>query len=47
MNALEELVESESIRKLRVRYAHAFDGNRMDELADLFTDDAICEFGPD
>lgn len=47
MNALEELVEADAIRKLRVRYAHAFDGNRMDVLADLFTDDAICEFGPD
>ncbi len=47
MNAIEELVESEAIRKLRVRYSHAFDGNRMDELVDLFTDDAVCEFGPD
>ena len=46
MNAIEELVESEAIRKLRVRYSHAFDGNRMDELVDLFTDDAVCEFGP-
>ena len=47
MTAIEELLELEAIRKLRVLYSHYYDGNRVDELADLFTDDAVCEFGPD
>lgn len=43
---LEQLLDIESIRQLRVLYSHYFDGKRVNELADLFTDDAICEFGP-
>jgi ketosteroid isomerase-like protein len=44
---IEELLEIEAIRQLRVLYSHHFDGKQLDELVDLFTDDAICEFGPD
>jgi len=47
MNALEELLEVEAIRKLRVMYSHHFDGQNLADLVDLFTDDAVCEFGPD
>lgn len=47
MDAIEELLETEAIRKLRVQYSHCFDGKRLDDLVDLFTDDAVCEFGPD
>jgi SnoaL-like domain len=47
MNAIEELLETEAIRKLRVLYSHYFDGRRLDDLVSIFTDDAICEFGPD
>lgn len=47
MNALEELLEVEAIRKLRVMYSHHFDGQNLAELVDLFTEDAVCEFGPD
>jgi hypothetical protein len=46
MTPLEELLETEAIRKLRVRYSHCFDGKRVADLVDLFTDDAVCEFGP-
>jgi len=42
---IEELLELEAIRKLRVMYSHYFDGKRLDDLVDLFTDDAVCEFG--
>ena len=35
------------IRKLRHQYSHYFDGKRLDDLVSIFTDDAICEFGPD
>lgn len=43
---IEELLEIETIKQLRIQYSHFFDGQRTDELADLFTDDAVCEFGP-
>lgn len=43
---LEEFLEKESIKELRIMYSHYFDGKMIDELVDLFTDDAICEFGP-
>ncbi len=45
MTDLEELVEIERIRKLRILYSHYFDSNDLDRLAELFTEDAICEFG--
>ena len=45
MSPIEELLEIEAIRKLRVLYSHYFDGKRVDDLADLFCDDAVCEFG--
>ena len=44
---LEDLLEIESIKQLRIKYSHFFDGKRIDELADLFTEDAVCEFGQD
>jgi hypothetical protein len=47
LTPIEELLETEAIRKLRVLYSHYFDGKRLDDLVGLFTDDAICEFGPD
>ena len=47
MTAIEELLEVEAIKKLRVLYSHYYDGKRVDDLAALFTDDAVCEFGPD
>ena len=43
---LEELLEKETIKELRIMYSHYFDGKNIDGLVDLFTDDAVCEFGP-
>lgn len=43
MNAdLNRLISVEAIRNLRLRYCHHLDANRMDALAALFTEDAIC-----
>ena len=42
---LRELLEKEKIRKLKQLYSHLMDSNQIDALADLFTEDAICEFG--
>ena len=44
---LEELLEKETIKEIRVKYSHYFDGKMVDDLADLFCEDAVCEFGPD
>ncbi len=47
MDAIEELLETEAVKKVRTQYSHYFDGQQLDALVDLFTDDAVCEFGPD
>lgn len=39
---LNRLVSLEAIRNLRLRYCHHLDANRMDALAQLFTEDATC-----
>ena len=39
-----ELQEVEAIRKLRALYAHRLDGHDWDGLAELFAEDAVCEF---
>ena len=44
---LDELLVKETIKELRIAYSHCFDGKDLDGLVDLFTDDAVCEFGPD
>jgi hypothetical protein len=43
---IDELLEMEAIKQIRYLYSHYYDGNRLEDLVDLFTDDAICEFGP-
>ncbi|MGI9327808.1 MAG: nuclear transport factor 2 family protein [Pseudomonadales bacterium] len=43
---IDELLDIEQIRNLRMVYGHYYDGQQVDSLVDLFTDDAICEFGP-
>ena len=42
---IDELLASEEIKKLRVRYGHYLDGCNADGLASLFTEDAVCNFG--
>ncbi len=44
MGAIEDLIDIEAIKNVRIMYAQYFDGQEMDNLADLFTEDAICEF---
>ena len=43
---IEELLEIEEIKNLRIMYGHYFDGGEVDKLAELFCEDAVCEFGP-
>ena len=44
---IEELLEIEEIKNLRIMYSHYFDGGQIDALASLFTEDAVCEFTED
>ena len=44
---LEEHLEIEAIKQLRVLYSQLFDSHRSDELAMIFTEDAVCEFSDD
>jgi hypothetical protein len=44
---VDELLEIEEIRQLRIMYSHYFDGGQVDDLANLFTEDAVCEFTED
>ena len=41
---VEELLEREAIKEVRILYSHYFDGNEPEKLAALFTEDAVCEF---
>jgi ketosteroid isomerase-like protein len=43
---LARLLEIEAIRDLKLRYAQYLDSLLIDHLADLFTEDAVCHFGP-
>lgn len=44
---LKELLEKEQIRKLKQLYSHLMDSKQIDALADIFTEDAVCDFGPE
>ena len=46
LSPIEELLEIEAIKKLRILYSHYFDGGKTNKLVDLFADDVVCEFGP-
>lgn len=43
---IEDLLDIERIRKLRVLYSYYLDAAELDSLMGLFADDAVCEFGP-
>lgn len=44
--ALRQLLEVEAVRKVRQNYSTYLDTLQIDDLADLYTDNALCEFGP-
>lgn len=41
---IDDLLEIESIRQLRLAYSNYFDGQNAEGLASLFAQDAVCEF---
>ena len=42
---IDELLAIEEIKNLRYGYAAHFDSNDLDSLMNLFTEDAVCDFG--
>ncbi|MBH0112097.1 nuclear transport factor 2 family protein [Novosphingobium sp. YJ-S2-02] len=40
---LRALIDKDEIRDLRIRYSHLLDGNRIDELDEVFAADAVVE----
>jgi hypothetical protein len=43
---LRRLLELERIRKVRLLYSQLMDSGDIDGLAEIFAEDAVCEFGP-
>jgi len=43
---LRKLLEIEAIREVRQNYSTYLDTLQVDKLADLYTENALCEFGP-
>jgi hypothetical protein len=43
--AVGELRDIEAIKTLKARYCHLVDAGRWDELAELWTEDATCDYG--
>jgi hypothetical protein len=43
---VDDLLDIAAIERLRHLFSHHFDGQRLDDLVDLFAEDAVCEFGP-
>jgi hypothetical protein len=46
LRRLRELLEIDEIRKVGVLYSQYLDHDYLEALAELFTEDAVCEFGP-
>jgi ketosteroid isomerase-like protein len=43
---LRQLLEIEKIRKVKLLYSQLMDCRDIDALAEIFAEDAVCEFGP-
>jgi hypothetical protein len=42
---IEELLEIEELKRLRVAYTYYYDSRNLEGLVDLFTEDAVCDYG--
>jgi len=47
VKTLQDLLDIEEIKNLRILYSHYFDGQEIDKLMGLLTEDVVCEFGPE
>lgn len=46
ISRLRQLLEVEAIRRLRLDYSFYMDLRDLDRMIELFTEDALCEYGP-
>ena len=46
IDRLRKLLEVEAIKELRLSYNYLMDLRDLDQLINIFTDDALCEYGP-
>ena len=46
IDRLKKLLEVEAIKELRLSYNYLMDLRDLDQLINIFTDDALCEYGP-
>ena len=46
IDRLKKLLEVEAIKELRLSYNYLMDLRDLDQLVNIFTDDALCEYGP-
>ncbi len=42
---LREMIEIDDIKHTKLLYSHLMDTARFDDLSEIFTEDAVCEFG--
>jgi hypothetical protein len=45
MNNIDRLLELNDIKNLRIKYTHLFDTNSINELGELFAENAVCDVG--
>jgi len=45
VHRVRRLLAEDDIRRLKVRYSQLMDAGRIDDVAELFTEDAVCVFG--
>jgi hypothetical protein len=43
---IEDLLDIEEIKQVKYLYSHYYDGGEVEKAFELFTEDAVCEFGP-
>ncbi len=46
LETLRVLMDIEAIKKVKLLYCQLMDSKDIDALAEVFTEDAVCEFGP-
>ena len=45
LQKVRQMIEIDEIKRTKLLYSHLMDTVRIDDLAEIFTEDAICEFG--
>ena len=46
IKSLRSLIDIERIKELRLRYSYHMDARELDKLMDVFSEGAVCGYGP-